>query len=116
MRNYDQIFKLQVPQELTLNLLDKIVLKEDNVWIVTYEKYKQGVHSGEIPAFILACVPYYHEAKKYYVATNGLTYNRFLTILRQICTHSNIPWNSPRKYFNGTFNVQFHLTNIELKQ
>jgi hypothetical protein len=109
--NYHQIFKSCVPQELTLELLDKISLKENGFWVITYEKYKQGIHTGIIQDFFSACIPYYHISKQHYITRKlnytKVSYSNLLTVLRQICNNSNINWRQNSKYFNGVANVYF---------
>ena len=114
---YSQIFKSQVPQEVTLQLLDKISIKEmDLYWMVTVDKFRQGMYLGVVQEYFMFCVPYYHLSKQHYVNKSSPSYTEFLTVLRQVCNHSGIIWSQNTKYADSTFNIQFKVHIKEMSK
>ena len=96
----NQIFKQNVPNELIFEILETNCVKTEKHYIFDNISYKKGIYNGSIVAFIDSCNPYYHISKKKYLERK-LSYNTFITILRQICNCNNITYTSKIKYENS---------------
>jgi len=103
-----QIFKQQIPKKKLFELLDKICLKNEKNYTFNNESFKKGIYNCEIVNFIAFCTPYYFLSKRKYLE-NKLTFNRFTTILRQICNSNNITYTSKIKYDKSTYNIEYYI-------
>ena len=103
-----KIFKEQIPNNLLLELLEKICIKTTKYYIFNNESFKKGIYTQDIQQFISLCVPYYHISKRKYLERN-LNYNTFITILRQICKFNKILYTSKIKYINSTYDIVYYI-------
>jgi len=103
-----QIFKNNIPDEILLDLLNKICFKYDKYYVFNSELFKKGIYSGYIQDFIDECIPYYHISKRKYLERK-LTYNSFTTILRQICKFNKITYTSQIKYDRSTYDIIYYI-------
>jgi hypothetical protein len=104
----NQIFKQNVPNEAVINLLDSICIKNEKYYTMDGISYKKGIYTGSIVEFIDFCKPYYHNSKKKYLERK-LSYNSFITILRQICNCNNITYTSQIKYENSSYDMIYYI-------
>ena len=91
-----QIFKNNIPNDYLIQLLEDIAIKTDKCYIINNIAYKKGIFSDAIPRFLEKCKPYYHISKRVYL-DRKLSYNSFITILRQICNFNKITYTSQIK-------------------
>ena len=103
-----QIFKKEFPNELLFNLLNDICMKNDKHYILNTESFKKGLYDESIQQFIEFCKPYYHNSKKKYLEKK-ITYNSFVTIVRQICNSNKIIYTSKIKYINSTYDIIYYI-------
>jgi hypothetical protein len=103
-----QIFKNLIPTTILFELLDKICLKTQKYYIVNNDAFKKGVFNEEIINFLKMCIPYYHISKRKYLEKK-LTYNSFVTVLRQICNFNKITYTSQIKYDKSTYNIVYYI-------
>lgn len=103
-----QIFKTQIPIGMLFELLDKICQKNEKHYILNSISFKKGVYTGDIPAFLEACKPYYHHSKRKYLEKKQ-TYKTFATVLRQICNHHQINYTSQIKYDKSTYDILYYI-------
>ena len=61
-----------------------------------------------ITDFITQCIPYYHLSKRKYL-DRKLSYNSFITIIRQICNFNNITYTSQIKYDKSTYDIIYFI-------
>ena len=101
-----QIFKTPVPNEILINLLNNITVKTDKCYVVNNSSYKKGIFNNIITEFIHQCIPHYHLSKRKYLEKK-LTYNSFITIIRQICNFNNITYTSQLKYDKSTYDILY---------
>lgn len=106
-----QIFKKIIPNEFLFNLLDNICIQNDKHYILNNESFKKGVFNETIQQFIETCRPYYHNSKKKYL-DKKLTYNSFVTIIRQICNYNKIIYTSQIKYNKSTYDIVYIIYKI----
>lgn len=103
-----QIFKKHIPIGLLLELLDVICQKDDKSYTLTNESYKKGVYHNLISPFFAICSEYYHVSKRVYVERK-ITYNAFLTVVRQICKNNNVPYTSQIKYDKSNYSIVYRI-------
>jgi hypothetical protein len=108
-----QIFKTQIPNEIFINFLEEIALKNSNKYIINTIQYKKGMYNGIVEKFIETCKPYYYLSKRKYLERK-LTYSSFITIIRQICNYNKITYTSQIKYDKSTYEIIYYIqTNIQ---
>jgi hypothetical protein len=103
-----QIFKNPIPNELLINLLNNIAVKSDKCYVINTNSYKKGVFNECIVNFINECKPYYHLSKRKYLERK-LSYNSFVTIIRQICNFNKITYTSQIKYDKSTYDIMYYI-------
>jgi len=103
-----QIFKKNIPNEDFFNLLETICIKNDKYFIFNNISFKKGVFNGKIENFLSFCKDYYHLSKKKYLERK-LTFNSFVTVLRQICNCNNITYTSQIVYDKSTYNIVYYI-------
>jgi hypothetical protein len=98
--------------ELLFAFLDLNCVKTDKrVYTFHYDAYKKGKYNNSIEGFIEACKPFYVKNKLKYLERE-LTYNRFTTILRQICNQYEIPYTTQIKYDQSRYNIVYYITRL----
>jgi hypothetical protein len=103
-----QIFKNNIPNNLLFDLLDKICLKNTKYYIFNLDAYKKGIYNEIIQKFIEECKPYYYLSKRKYLEKK-LTYNSFVTVLRQICNFNKITYRSKIIYNKSSYNIVYYI-------
>jgi hypothetical protein len=103
-----QIFKKDIPTELLFNLLDSICMKNEKHYVLNNESFKKGIYNESIINFIELCKPYYHNSKKKYLEKK-LTYNSFITIVRQICNYKKLTYISQIKYNKSLYDIVYFI-------
>jgi hypothetical protein len=101
-----QIFKKDVPNDLLFNLLEDICMKNDKHYILNLESFKKGLFNDSIQQFFEICKPYYHNSKKKYIEKK-LTYNSFITVVRQICNYNKLTYISQIKYTKSSYDIVY---------
>jgi hypothetical protein len=103
-----QIFKNPIPNQILIKLLDDIAIKSDKCYVVNNNSYKKGIFNETINNFINECKPYYHLSKRKYL-DRKLTYNSFVTIIRQICNFNKVTYTSQIKYDKCTYDIMYYI-------
>jgi hypothetical protein len=103
-----QTFIKNVPNNLIFDLLDQICLKTNEYYVVNNNSYKKGMYLERIAPFVTDCKPYYCKSKMIYLERT-LTYNRFMTILRQICKYNKLKYTSHIKYSKTEYDIEYFL-------
>ena len=101
-----QIFKKCVPINLLFALLDAICEKDDKSYTLTNDAFKKGIYHNMISPFLTSCLEYYHVSKRNYLERK-ITYNSFLTVVRQICKRNEITYSSQIKYDKSNYSIVY---------
>ena len=104
-----QIFKYKLPNELLFDLLDVMCIKNNNKYIIDYNSYKKGLFNDFIINFIEKCKDYYYLSKTKKYLDRKLTYQGFLTIIRQICKFNNVSYTSEIKYERSDYGIFYYI-------
>lgn len=99
-----QIFKSEVSKEVFFNFLDNISIKNEKTYIINLMAFKKGLFNESIVEFFKTIYPHYHNSKKKYL-DKKLTYNSFITVIRQICNHLKITYTSQVKYDKSVYDI-----------
>jgi hypothetical protein len=103
-----QIFKKQISNDLLIQLLNDIAVKTEKGYIINNAVYKKGLFNDKLTNFINDCKPYYYTSKLKYL-DRKLTYNSFMTVIRQICNFNKITYTSQIKYDKSTYDIVYYL-------
>lgn len=103
-----QIFKTPVPTELLFTLLESIALKTNNCYVFDNNAYKRGIFHNLLEAFLEECKPHYYISKRKYVEKK-MTYNSFVTVVRQICNFNKITYTSQIKYDKSNYDIIYYI-------
>ena len=103
-----QIFKREIPKNILFDLLEKICLKTDNYYFIDMAAYNKMLFLELKQPFIDSLMEYYYLSKRFYLE-RPFTYNSFTNIIRQICKHGNILFNSEIKYSHSNYCIHFFI-------
>ena len=103
-----QIFKKNVPNEILFDILNEICVKNEKYYVFNVDSFRKGVYKELIPKFLETCKPYYHISKRKYLEKK-LTFNSFITVLRQICNFNNITYTSQIKYDKSNYSMIYYI-------
>ncbi len=118
-----QIFKNKIPNSIIIQLLEAIAVKsatatnttttttsatENDIYIINNNVYKKGIFNGKILEFYEICRPYYHISKRKYL-DKKISYNSFITVIRQICNSKEITYTSQIKYDKSNYDIIYSI-------
>ncbi len=103
-----QVFKDRVPVHLLFDLLTQICQEQDNYLLLSKTSFHKAKYHELLEPFIEKITPYYHTSKKYYI-NRSLDYNKFTTIIRQICRVNNISYTSKISYNKSTYDILYYI-------
>ena len=84
-------------------------VEDQNICIeVTNESYNKSKLNNSIYDFLNYIKEYYYESKLNYVERK-LTYNRYITILRQICKFKGLIYKSDIKYNKSNYTIVYYI-------
>jgi len=104
----NQIFKNAYPNELLIELLNDICVKTNDYYMIDNNSYKKGIFTNKLSEYLEKCKPYYHVSKQKYLERK-LTYNNFVTVIRQICNFNKIAYTSKIKYDKSDYNIIYNI-------
>jgi hypothetical protein len=104
-----QIFKKNINNDTLFELLYQISIKTEKYYIVDNISYKKGIFTESIPKFIEECKSYYYLSKRKTYLERNITYNSFITVIRQICNFNNITYTSQIKYDKSKYDIVYHI-------
>ena len=104
-----QLFKSNIPNNILFDFLDSIYLfKNENFYTISNVSFKKAMFLNLIDNFCKTIKKYYYNSKQHYL-TRNITYNRLITIIRQICKHNKIPITSNIKYDKSKYSIQYYI-------
>jgi hypothetical protein len=103
-----QIFKERIPPDILFGLFEDLCVKNDRYYTFNNISYKKGVFTEKINDFLNACKEYYFTSKQKYL-DRKLTYNNFMTVIRQICNANNIVYTSKIKYNKSMYEIEHYI-------
>ena len=107
------IFKKDIPNNILFEFLETYCHIENDYFIIDKLIFKQYEYNNLVTKFYDKIKDNYKEAKRYYL-DRSISYNNFLTIIRQICKNNNIPYYSKIKYDKNKYYIIYYIKNISL--
>ena len=104
----NQLFKQKVDNKLLFDLLDNIALKSDKCYVLDQNAYKKMLYHSLHMDFYKSLEDCYYASKCFYI-TRKICYKSFTNVVRQICKHNNIMFNSSIKYNESKYNIVFYI-------
>jgi hypothetical protein len=105
-----QLFRMRVPIDILFNFLKKICDIKDCSYVFTNESYKRSILLNNLNEFIDNVKEYYHFSKQYYV-NRKMSFNKIVTIIRQICKNNSVNYTSKIIYNNSIYNIVYYISN-----
>jgi hypothetical protein len=105
-----QLFKSIVPICILFELLEKICIKDDKCYHLSKSSFKAAEYHNLVNDFCSNVITHYRASKRYY-ADRKLNYNKFVTIIRQICTLNNVSYTSKIVYIKSGYDIVYYISN-----
>lgn len=106
------MFKKNFDTTILYELLNQICEKTNDIsnnwYVIDMVSFKRLEYYNILDNFIKKVEPYYINSKKFYV-TRKLDYNKFLTLIRQICKFSNINYYSKICYDKSNYFIKYYI-------
>jgi hypothetical protein len=99
-----QLFKENIPNILFYEFIETICIKNNEYFILDKNSFKLALLKNNLKPFCDDIKKYYHSSKQYYV-TRELNYNKFITMIRQICNINNIKYFKKITYFKSRYEL-----------
>ena len=103
-----QIFKSLVPINILFELLEKICIKDEKYYLLSKPSYKAAEYHNLIVDFCSKVMEHYHTSKRYYV-DRKMNYNKFVTVVRQICSVNNLLYTSKIVYNKSNYEILYYI-------
>tara|TARA_Y100000389_G_scaffold128777_1_gene126230 strand:+ start:135 stop:596 length:462 start_codon:yes stop_codon:yes gene_type:complete len=112
----EQLFKKNISNERFYNFLqgfcEEETINQTKYFVLSKTAYKKLKYKNLLEPFCEEMKGYYHHSKSKYV-DNVKTFNKFVTIIRQICTVNDIVYISKAIYIKSVYEpVYYILTEI----
>jgi len=104
----NQLFKTPVENSFIFDLLDKICQKTDRFYVIDQNAFRKMLFHKYETDFFNQLLNHYYSSKHFYL-TRKLTYKSFTNIIRQICKHNNILFNSNICYSDSRYTISFYI-------
>ena len=104
-----QIFKSIVPITILFELLEKICVKDDKCYQLCKSAFKAAEYHNLIVGFCERIIEHYHVSKRYYV-DRKMNYNKFITVMRQICSINNVSYTSKIVYNKSDYEILYYIS------
>ena len=102
------IFTKKIPIEILYNILDKIAIKKDKSYLFNYNCFRIMIYHKWNEEILQSLIDYYNPSKQYYL-TRPITYNSFITIIRQICKINNVEFKTKIMYQHSIYNIEYYI-------
>jgi hypothetical protein len=104
----NQLFKYEVPINILWDFLKNNFIEKDAYFIINKFSYKKTEYNNNIVTFTSTLKEYYYVSKRKYVERN-MTYNHFLTIIRQLCNLHNIKFDTKLIYDKSSYELEYFI-------
>jgi len=103
-----QIFKNKIPNEVFLNFLESVCVKNEKYYVFNHAAFKKGLLTEVYSSFFEKCKPYYFLSKQKYLEGKDI-YKKITTIIRQICNYNKITYTSQIKYEKSSYDIVYYI-------
>ena len=111
----NQTFKTPVPVDILWGFLKENTQEHDTYYLFSKALYKKAVFNNSIQPLMNLIEPHYFLSKKKYV-TRKMDYNRFITVLRQLCNLNDVPYETKMVYNNSTYEIVYYIYKLTPNQ
>jgi len=102
------MFQKTVPNEYLFQFLDKICMLTIDGYEFNMSAYKKMIFNKYHVEFCQYLHNYYDDDNVHYIE-RPMTYNAFVTVLRQICKHNKILYVKKRTFSNSFYNIDYFI-------
>ena len=106
-----QIFKYNPEYDKIKIFIQQFGDKYLNYYLINEHTFMRSKINGAIENFIQYLLPLYYTSKQFYL-TRNITYNSFLTILRQVCKECNILFTYKIKYLSSKYMIEYYIYEL----
>ena len=110
-KNQNQLFKTPVPVNLLWDFLQDNFEDKDTYFVVNKFLYKKTDYNKKISTFTDAIKEYYYLSKRKYI-DRVMTYNFFLTVIRQLCNAHKITYTSKLVYDKSSYEIEYNIYKV----
>ena len=104
-----QLFKYPIPKNIFVDFIRDNCDINNNFYILSKTTFRKAEYHKRIKPFCDSLLPYYHSSKRYYIE-RPLDYNKFITIIRQLCKACNAPYTSRILYNKSTYDILYYIS------
>lgn len=104
-----QIFKSLVPIDTLFELLEKICPKDEKIFLLSKSSFKAAEYHNLVTDFCTKVIEHYHTSKRYYV-DRKMNYNKFVTVIRQICSLHKVSYTSKIVYNKSDYDILYYIS------
>lgn len=104
----NQLFRVNVKNEVLFELLDKICQKKDRYYYLDQNAFRKMLFHEYDKEFFNSIKENYYSSKQFYL-TRTMSYKSFTNVVRQICKHNNILFNSYIRYNDSKYMIEFYI-------
>ncbi len=106
-----QLFKQKPEYSKIKSFIQIFSDKYSNYYLINQHTFMRSKLNGDIHKCINYLLPLYYSSKKFYL-TRTITYQNFLTIIRQICKVCNILFTYKIKYVSSKYMIEYYIYEI----
>lgn len=103
-----QIFKKDISKDFLFDFLEKCCTIQKNKYIFNKSSYKKAQLLELITLFCSNLKPYYYKSKQHYLERN-MSYKNVITIIRQLCKFTKIPFTSNIAYSKSKYEITYYI-------
>ena len=85
---------------------------DNSNYVIDYSTFKKALNNNNLKLFIEEIEPFYKYSKKSYLDISSYNYNKFLTVIRQICNFNNIILVKKVKYIRSKYMPIFYINKM----
>lgn len=85
-------------------------MQEEGKYIVDFNVFKRLMYDDDLSKFMELLKNYYYKNKYYYLEESNMTYNRFSTIIRQLCKNNDVTYERNIKYIMSKYTVSYKIS------
>jgi len=109
-----QVFKKPIPKNILFHFLERIgCQKTDKFYIVDITAFKRAIYNNDLEMFIQSIKEYYYMSKLHYIDMTHASYNKFNTIIRQLCKCNNVAFSKYIKYDKSSYSVVYNVHYVD---
>tara|TARA_Y100000748_G_C15464964_1_gene476492 strand:+ start:145 stop:471 length:327 start_codon:yes stop_codon:yes gene_type:complete len=106
-----QMFKYVPEYDKIKYYIQQLSDKYSNYNLINEHTFARSKMNGVLTKYIDYLLPCYYRSKQFYL-TRDMTYNHFLTIIRQVCKVCNILFTYKIKYISSKYMIEYYIYEL----